>query len=348
MSSGIRRAHGRDRGDRQHAADRAQAGRRRPAESGLHQVRAPEPGRQRQGPHRARDHPRRRGARRARAALRSADDDHRGHRRQHRHGPRADRRRARLPLHLRASPRRSRSTSASRCASSAPRSTSRRPRASRAPTTSATSRRGSPRRTAGSSTNQFHNPANLDAHYGAQGFSAHRPGDLRADARGTDRRVRVAPPAPAARSPASGAFLKEKRPGRQDRDGRSGRLGPRRVGQHRHARPRRSVRGRGHRLGERAVEPPPRRRSTAPRRSPTPRRSRWSSASSRKRASPSAARPASTSSPRCASRRAATLRGPVVTIAADLWDRYRSTAWMKAWEEREAQGLVFLQPTPKP
>jgi cysteine synthase len=41
-------------------------------------------------------------------------------------------------------------------------------------------------------------------------------------------------------------------------------------------------------------------------------------------------------------------RGPVVTIAADLWDRYRSTAWMKAWEEREAQGLVFLQPTPKP
>jgi cysteine synthase len=30
------------------------------------------------------------------------------------------------------------------------------------------------------------------------------------------------------------------------------------------------------------------------------------------------------------------LRGPVVTVAADLWDRYRSTAWMKAWMEREA------------
>ena len=44
----------------------------------------------------------------------------------------------------------------------------------------------------------------------------------------------------------------------------------------------------------------------------------------------------------------ADIRGPVVTVAADLWDRYRSTAWMKAWEEREAQGLVFLQPTPKP
>jgi cysteine synthase len=38
------------------------------------------------------------------------------------------------------------------------------------------------------------------------------------------------------------------------------------------------------------------------------------------------------------------LSGPVVTIAADLWDRYRSTKWMKDWEEREAQGLVFLQP----
>ena len=30
------------------------------------------------------------------------------------------------------------------------------------------------------------------------------------------------------------------------------------------------------------------------------------------------------------------LIGPVVTIAADLWDRYRSTAWMKDWAEREA------------
>jgi cysteine synthase len=39
------------------------------------------------------------------------------------------------------------------------------------------------------------------------------------------------------------------------------------------------------------------------------------------------------------------LRGPVVTIAADLWDRYRSTEWMKAWEAREARGLVFLQAT---
>jgi cysteine synthase len=35
------------------------------------------------------------------------------------------------------------------------------------------------------------------------------------------------------------------------------------------------------------------------------------------------------------------LRGPVVTIAADLWDRYRSTAWMKDWMEREA-ALVEL------
>jgi cysteine synthase len=35
------------------------------------------------------------------------------------------------------------------------------------------------------------------------------------------------------------------------------------------------------------------------------------------------------------------LRGPVVTIAADLWDRYRSTAWMKAWMEREAAQVTL-------
>jgi cysteine synthase len=44
------------------------------------------------------------------------------------------------------------------------------------------------------------------------------------------------------------------------------------------------------------------------------------------------------------------LDGPVVTLAADLWDRYRSTAWMKEWEHREAKDVVFLQPyqPPKP
>jgi cysteine synthase len=34
--------------------------------------------------------------------------------------------------------------------------------------------------------------------------------------------------------------------------------------------------------------------------------------------------------------------GPVVTVAADLWDRYRSTAWMKAWMEREAAQIQQL------
>jgi cysteine synthase len=38
------------------------------------------------------------------------------------------------------------------------------------------------------------------------------------------------------------------------------------------------------------------------------------------------------------------LDGPVVTVAADLWDRYRSTPWMKAWETRELEGLVFMEP----
>jgi cysteine synthase len=30
------------------------------------------------------------------------------------------------------------------------------------------------------------------------------------------------------------------------------------------------------------------------------------------------------------------LNGPVVTVACDQWDRYKSTAWMKAWMDREA------------
>jgi cysteine synthase len=38
------------------------------------------------------------------------------------------------------------------------------------------------------------------------------------------------------------------------------------------------------------------------------------------------------------------LIGPVVTIAADLWDRYRSTAWMKAWMEREAASITLPPP----
>jgi cysteine synthase len=33
------------------------------------------------------------------------------------------------------------------------------------------------------------------------------------------------------------------------------------------------------------------------------------------------------------------LLGPVVTIAADLWDRYRSTQWMKDWSDREAASV---------
>ena len=38
------------------------------------------------------------------------------------------------------------------------------------------------------------------------------------------------------------------------------------------------------------------------------------------------------------------LVGPVVTIACDQWDRYRSTPWMKDWEARESEKVVFLQP----
>jgi cysteine synthase len=38
------------------------------------------------------------------------------------------------------------------------------------------------------------------------------------------------------------------------------------------------------------------------------------------------------------------LQGPVVTVAADLWDRYRSTAWMKAWMEREAAAITLPPP----
>ena len=42
------------------------------------------------------------------------------------------------------------------------------------------------------------------------------------------------------------------------------------------------------------------------------------------------------------------LNGPVVTIACDQWDRYRSTPWMKAWEARENEKLVFLAPSQAP
>ncbi|MEO8698681.1 MAG: cysteine synthase family protein [Kofleriaceae bacterium] len=35
------------------------------------------------------------------------------------------------------------------------------------------------------------------------------------------------------------------------------------------------------------------------------------------------------------------LAGPVVTVAADLWDRYKSTTWMKAWMEREAATITL-------
>jgi cysteine synthase len=35
------------------------------------------------------------------------------------------------------------------------------------------------------------------------------------------------------------------------------------------------------------------------------------------------------------------LSGPVVTVAADQWDRYKSTAWMKAWMDREARAITL-------
>ena len=34
------------------------------------------------------------------------------------------------------------------------------------------------------------------------------------------------------------------------------------------------------------------------------------------------------------------LQGPVVTVAADLWDRYKTTPWMKAWMDREAATIT--------
>lgn len=40
------------------------------------------------------------------------------------------------------------------------------------------------------------------------------------------------------------------------------------------------------------------------------------------------------------------LKGPVVTIVCDQWDRYKSTAWMRAWMDREAASITL--PAPKP
>lgn len=36
------------------------------------------------------------------------------------------------------------------------------------------------------------------------------------------------------------------------------------------------------------------------------------------------------------------VHGPVVTIAADQWDRYRSTPWMKEWEARQLRNVLFV------
>jgi cysteine synthase len=44
----------------------------------------------------------------------------------------------------------------------------------------------------------------------------------------------------------------------------------------------------------------------------------------------------------------ADVTGPIVTIVADLWDRYRSTPWMKDWEAREASALVFANSAHQP
>ena len=39
------------------------------------------------------------------------------------------------------------------------------------------------------------------------------------------------------------------------------------------------------------------------------------------------------------------LHGPVVTIACDQWDRYKSTPWMKQWMEREAAAITLPPPS---
>jgi len=39
------------------------------------------------------------------------------------------------------------------------------------------------------------------------------------------------------------------------------------------------------------------------------------------------------------------LDGPVVTIAADQWDRYKSTTWMKEWMDREAATITVRGPS---
>ncbi|MCW5808040.1 MAG: cysteine synthase family protein [Deltaproteobacteria bacterium] len=39
---------------------------------------------------------------------------------------------------------------------------------------------------------------------------------------------------------------------------------------------------------------------------------------------------------------------PVVTVAADQWDRYKSTKWMQAWMEREAASITLPAPLPPP
>ena len=337
------RWHGRHRGDRQHAADRAEEGRRGPAEPRLHQVRAPEPGRQRQGPHRARDHPRRRGARRARPPG-PADDDHRGHRRQHRHGPRADRRRARLSLHLRDPREASPPTSASRCASSAPRSTSRKAAGIKSPDNFRNVAARLAEENGWFLDEPVPQPGEPRRALRRQELLGDRPGDLRADRRGHTIGAFVSSAGTGGTITGvgtlpQGAACPDVKIVLADPIGsglgewvNTGTLGPdgpfavEGIGSasvpsnlHRDAA---RLRGEGRR--RRGI-----RDGRAARQGRGPHRRRLDGRQRRRRA---------------ARRRAHRLDGPVVTIAADLWDRYRSTPWMKAWEAARGEGVVFMQP----
>jgi cysteine synthase len=194
-------------------------------------------------------------------------------------------------------------------------------------------------------TNQFHNPANLDAHYGGKGFTATGPEmyEQMGGARGEKIGAFVSSAGTGGTITGAGKFLKEKVPGIKvvlaDPFGsglgewvNTGELGPdgpfaiEGIGSA-------SVPGNLHR------EPID-----------------WAEKVTDAEALAMVERLAkeegltvggSTGVNVVAALRVAArtdLGGPVITIACDLWDRYRSTSWMKAWEQREAEGVTFMQP----
>ena len=283
---------GRARPDRRHAARAAAVARGGSRRPGLRQVRAPQPRRQRQGPHRARDRPRR-GAPRRPAAGRH---DRRGDRRQHRHRPRARRGRARLSRSSASCPRRCRADKRTSLAALGARVeiTPNAPLGDPANFQARGAPPGAPS-TGGSWPTS-------SATRRIRACTSRRPGPRSSRSAAAASAPSSRAPARAARSPASAGSCAARCPGARIVLADPARLGPRRLGRDGDGGPGHRLPDRGHRRRRGAGGARPlgdrRRRARARRRELRDR----SAACCARRACWSAARPARPWPPRCASR----------------------------------------------